>query len=100
MHWKGKYYLDLTLPFGLRSSGGIFTNVAELFEWMLIHNFSVKDLLHYSNDYFTPGAASTEICAKLLAAIHQASRLVGVPLPPEKCEGATTTMVFLGMELD
>ena len=100
MHWKGKYYVDLTLPFGLRSAPGIFNNVADLFEWMLIHNWSVEDLLHYLDDYFTLGAAGTDLCAKRLAAIHQAARLVGIPLSPEKCEGPTTRMVFLGIELD
>lgn len=100
MHWKGKYYVDLALPFGLRSAPGIFNNVADLFEWMLIHNWSVEDLLHYLDDYFTLGAAGTDICAKRLAAIHQAAQLVGIPLSPEKCEGPTTRMVFLGIELD
>ena len=100
MHWKWKYYVDLTLPFGLRSAPGIFNNVADLFEWMLIHNWSVEDLLHYLDNYFTLRTAGTDLCAKRLTAIHQAARLVGIPLSPEKCEGPTTRMVFLGIELD
>ena len=100
MRWKGKYYVDLTLPFGLRSAAGIFNGVADLFEWMLIHNWSVEDLLHYLDDYFTLGAAGTDLCAKRFTAIHQAARLVGIPLSPEKCEGPTIRMVFLGIELD
>ena len=87
MHWKGKYYVNLILPFGLRSAPGIFNNVAYLFEWMLTHNLSVEDLLHYQ-------------IAKRLVAIHEAARLVGIPLFPEKCEGPTTRTVILGIELD
>ena len=97
---KGALMGKVTLPFGLRSAPGTFNNVADLFEWMLVHNWSVEDLLHYLDDYFTLGAAGTDLCAKRLAAIHQAARLVGIPLSTEKCEGPTTRMVFLGIELD
>ena len=100
MYWKGQYYVDLTLPFGLRSALEIFNSVADLFEWMLIHNWSVDDLLHYLDDYFTVGAAGTNICAKRLTALHQVAQLVGIPLSPEKCEGPTTRLIFLGIELD
>ena len=93
-------HVDLALPFGLRSAPGIFNTVADLFEWILIHNWSVEDLLHYLDDYFTLGAARTNICANRLAAIEQAVQHVGIPLSPEKCEGPTTRIIFSGIELD
>ena len=100
MRWRDKFCVDLALPFGLRSAPGIFNAVADLFEWILIHNWSVEDLLHYLDDYFTLGAARTNICANRLAAIEQAAQHVGIPLSPEKCEGPTTRIIFLGIELD
>ena len=100
MRWRDKFYVDLALPFGLRSAPGIFNTVADLFEWILIHHWSVEDLLHYLDDYFTLGAAGTNICANRLAAIDQAAQHVGIPLAPEKCEGPTTRIIFLGIELD
>ena len=56
--------------------------------------------MHYLDDYFTLGAAGTNICATRLEAIHEAAQQVGIPLSPEKCEGPTTRTTFLGIELD
>ena len=35
MSWKGKVYVDATLPFSLRSAPKIFTAVADACEWIL-----------------------------------------------------------------
>ena len=53
MFWHGCYYIDLTLPFGLRSAPAIFNTVADLFHWCLVNNWNVIDLLHYLDEYFT-----------------------------------------------
>ena len=34
MKWQGKYFIDLALPFGLRSAPFIFSSVADLLEWI------------------------------------------------------------------
>ena len=34
MKWRGQYYVDLALPFGLRSALYIFNTVAEAVEWI------------------------------------------------------------------
>ena len=100
MFWHGSYYVDLTLPFGLRSAPGIFNSLADLFHWILTHNYNVLDLLHYLDDYFTLGPPNSDTCATRLQAIEHASSLIGIPLSPDKCVGPTTCLVFLGIELD
>ena len=55
IRWRDKYFVDLALPFGLRSAPGIFNTVADLLEWILQNQYGVKDLLHYLDDYFTLG---------------------------------------------
>ena len=35
MKWHGQFFVDLTLPFGLRSTPYIFTSVAAMVEWIL-----------------------------------------------------------------
>ena len=47
MEWRSKFYVDLALPFGLRSAPYIFNCVAELVEWILVNNYKVPDLLQY-----------------------------------------------------
>ena len=35
MMWRDKYYVDMALPFGLRSAPYIFTAIADMVQWML-----------------------------------------------------------------
>ena len=98
--WQGDYYLDLALPFGLRSAPAIFNSLADLFHWCLVNNWNVLDLLHYLDDYFTLGPPLSDICASRLKAIDQAATEIGIPLSPDKCVGPTTCLIFLGIELD
>ena len=36
MQWRGNYFVDLVLPFGLCSAPFIFTSIADLVEWILV----------------------------------------------------------------
>ena len=100
MLWQSGFYVDLALPFGLRSAPGIFNSLADLFHWCLVNNWNVHELLHYLDDYFTLGPPNSDICASRLKAIDQAATEIGIPLSPEKCVGPTTCLIFLGIELD
>ena len=100
MFWQGKYYVDLALPFGLRSAPGIFNTLADVFHWILVNNYNVLDLLHYLDDYFTLGPPNSDLCATRLRAINESAAEIGIPLSPEKCVGPTTCLTFLGIELD
>ena len=58
MKWRESYYVDLTLPFGLRSAPYIFNSVADMVEWILVHSYEVSDFLHYLDDFITAGPPS------------------------------------------
>ncbi len=100
MKWRNRYFVDLALPFGLRSAPYIFNSLADLFHWIIVNNFLVPDLLHYLDDYFTLGPPASPVCAQLLHAIQNAANDIGIPLAPEKIEGPSTCLIFLGTELD
>ena len=100
MKWKGKYYVDLALPFGLRSAPFIFNAVASMLEWILTNNYQVTNMVHYLDDFIMAGPPNSVVCAANLAESRQACAELGVPLHPDKCVGPTTTMVVLGIELD
>ena len=53
--WRYMYFVDLALPFGLRSAPDIFNSVADLVHWILVNNYHIPDLLYYSDDYITAG---------------------------------------------
>ena len=62
--------------------------------------YGVKNFPHYLDDYFTLGPAGTLTCDSSIRAIQEAPRDLSVPLAPGKCEGPTTYLIFLGIELD
>lgn len=55
MLWRGHFFIDLALPFGLRSAPYIFSAVADSLEWIARHNYHVAFLEHYLDDFYTLG---------------------------------------------
>ncbi len=99
MSWEGKLFIDTTLLFGLRSAPKIFTGVADALEWVLAQR-GVASLLHYLGDFLFIGTPGSRQCSEALdTAIFTCGEL-GVPLATDKLEGPTTTLTFLGIELD
>ena len=46
LYWKGAYYVDTRLPFGLRSAPKIFTALADAAQWLICQH-GVLHCLHY-----------------------------------------------------
>ena len=100
IHWNDHFYVDLRLPFGLRSSPYLFNRLADAFQWILIHNYHIHDLMHYLDDYFTVGPANSSLCANNVFTVVRVASDLGIPLAPDKLEGPTTSLVFLGITID
>ena len=67
MKWRNLYYVDLALPFSLRSAPFILNSVAEMAEWILLNSHNVSDLLHYLDEFITAGPRDSNQCAQNLA---------------------------------
>ena len=100
MKWRDRFYVDLVLPFGLRSDPFIFNSVAEAVEWILVHNYLISPLFHYLDDYLTMGPPNSPQCQSHVDTAFQVFPRLGLPLHLEKCEGPSTILTFLGIELD
>ena len=100
IHWRNQYYYDLVLPFGLRSSPYIFNQVAEALQWICRDQFSVHDLIHLLDDYLTAGPPASSVCQQRLDIILATCNYLGVPIAPEKLVLPSTSLTFLGIELD
>ena len=44
--WKSQYYVDMYLPFGLRSAPFIFNQLSDGLEWILKHNHGLQRVIH------------------------------------------------------
>ena len=100
MHWQGKFYVDLCLPFGLRSLPFLFNCLADAFEWILKNNYAIQALMHYLDDYFTVGPPLSPVCASQVHTIVKTADHLDIPLAPDKLEVPTTRLVFLGILID
>ena len=93
-------YVDMVLPFGLRSAPFIFTAIADMVEWTLTNNHGVDFLRHYLDDFLTLGPPDSPVCLNNLRSCLQLCSYLGLPLHPDKLEGPYTTLTILGIELD
>jgi hypothetical protein len=97
MKWNKQYYVDTHLPFGLRSAPKIFSAIADALQWILTQHGSPTSI-HYLDDYLfiePPGSQG-----KALATVTPLLQALGVPTAPNKMEGPSTRLTFLGIELD
>lgn len=53
MKWCGQFFVDLALPFGLRSVPYIFNSMADVVEWIILNRYNVADPMHYLDDFLT-----------------------------------------------
>ena len=99
MRWKGKTFVDMALPFGLRSAPLIFSAVADALAWIMQQQ-GVGWVAHYVDDFITVGTPDSGECARYVDIMHKVCEDTAMPVEPEKDEGPATTISFLGLELD
>ena len=99
IEWSGQLYYDRALPFGLRSAPKLFSAVTDGLAWAL-NCAGVTGTVHYLDDFLLWGPADCPRCA---IAMHMATEIcmrLGLPTAPDKTVGLSTTITFLGIELD
>lgn len=99
MSWKGSVFVDSALPFGLRSAPQIFCAISDTLEWVLLQE-GITCCLHYIDDFLTAGLPTSSECGLNLTLLKATCDKLGIPLAAQKIEGPTTTLTFLGIELD
>ena len=97
--WRGYYYVDTRLPFGSRSSPYIFNCFADFLCWCIVYVCVIVNTLHYLDDFITAHASKTA-CQKNVNTILKLFSFLGVPVAPEKLEGPSTRLTYLGIEID
>jgi hypothetical protein len=99
MQWRGKYYYDNVLVFGLSSSCRHWERVATAAHWIAEHLFHLKLMVHYIDDYLLISVGQ-ELASLQLAALLKLFRILGLPISVEKLEGPTPSLPFLGIQID
>lgn len=97
--WRGKYYCELALPFGLRTAGNRWELYAEALHYFFEKHLGVTLVIHYVDDFLLVDSDLERASAALLA-VNELCEKLGVPMAPEKTVGPCTKLIFLGIELD
>ena len=98
--WEGSWYVDLVLPFGLRSSGSIFNQFAKLVRWIIQHHYGIVNIINYSDDFFAVLSKNRHTALEHLRIIIKAFHDLDIPLAEDKIEGPATSIVYLGITIN
>lgn len=96
--WLGKYYFELTLPFGLRSSCRLWDWYAAALQFFF-EALGIDVVIHYIDDFLFVVKSRDQAQQHLARALALCEEL-GIPMAAKKTEGPTTCLVFLGIEID
>lgn len=99
MRWRGKYYFDIVVQFGLASATAIFEWYSSAAEFIVRRLRSVRHLLHYVDDFFLLHPHK-DGCERELKFVLEIFALLGLPVSAEKLEGPLTAIIFLGILFD
>ena len=94
-----EYYIDLTLPFGLRSSAKLFTEFAYALKLCMIYG-GATDVEHYLDDYVTIGPPDSPVADNNLDIMLSTCSLIGFEVNPSKISRPNSVMEFLGIVID
>jgi hypothetical protein len=99
LKWEGKFYYELTLPFGLKSSGVRWELYAAALHYFFRHHLGVELVIHYVDDFLFV-VADRELAQRQMDAALALCAKLGIPMAAAKAEGPATCLTFLGIELD
>ena len=97
VHWKDKFFMDHTLPFGLASSAGIFGWVADLLVDLYVHSGQFGPLVKWVDDFFTvhlPHQSWTE------TDFTSHTAMFGVPWSLKKLRALNIIQRYIGFDWD
>ena len=99
IYWQSQYYIDLYLPFGLRSAPFLFNQISDALEWILKHNYGLHHVIHILDDFFI--AEKTKFaCLGSFTTLLKVFMSLRVPTVASKTLGPSQVLEFMGIVLD
>ena len=100
MSWKGRYYFDKALPFGLRSAPFLFNQLSDALEWLVRNHLHIPSIIHILDDFFIVQPPPSSLCATALCKVLTLFTELNIPLAPNKTFRPTQVLEFMGITLD
>ena len=99
IYWQSQYYVDLYLPFGLCSAPYIFNQLSDALEWILKHNYNLRNVIRILHDFFIAEASHWQCLSSFSTLLHFFMS-VCAPVVVSKTLGPSEVLKFMGIELD
>ena len=99
IYWQSQYYIDLYLPFGLRSAPFLFNQISDALEWILKHNYGLRHVIHILDDFFLAEHKKID-CLGSFATLLKVFMSLRVPTVTSKTMGPSQVLEFMGVVLD
>ena len=99
IYWESRHYVDLYLPFELRSSLFFFNQISDALEWISKHNYALGHVIHILDDCFI-AESSKLTCLENFSTLLKPFTFLRVPIVAAKTLGASQVLEFMGIVLD
>ena len=99
IYWQSRYYVDLYLPFGLRSSPFLFNQISDALKWILKHSYGLGHVIHILEDFFI-AESSKLVCLENFSTLLKVFMSFQVPIVAAKTLGPSQVLEFMGIVLD
>ena len=99
IYWQSRYFVDMYLPFGLRSSPFLFNQLSDSIEWILKHNYGLHHVIHILDDFFI-AEPSKVLCLESFSTLLRVFMSLNAPLVASKTIGPSQVHEFMGIVLD
>lgn len=101
LKWNRFYFVDLALPFGLRSAPQIFSRFADVLQWIFQQHGDIKEIQHTLDDFLICEPPDfIDRPTPTLQRVFELCDDLGIQIKFEKTHGPTSQISFLGFELD
>ena len=99
MQWNDAFFYDTTLPMGCSISCNIFEAFSTAIQWIANTKLGIQHMVHVLDDFLiiAPSQAESQ---------HQLNKFLafceecGIPMAPEKTEGPSPSLTFLGITIN
>ena len=99
IYWQSRYFVDMYLPFGLRSSPFLFNQLSDSIEWILKHNYGLHHVIHILDDFFI-AEPSKVLCLESFSTLLRVFMSLNAPVVASKTIGPSQVLEFMGIVLD
>jgi len=99
IYWQSKFYVDLYLPFGLRSVPFLTNLLSDALEWILKNKYGIKRVIHILDDFFLVKPSKLQ-CLTSFSTFLRTFMSVRAPVVASKASGPSQVLEFMGIVLD